>query len=139
MGPLHPYVVRPPARTKRTESKAVLSLVLGLLSMGCIGPIAGVPAIILGSIARRDIDRSNGQLGGRAVAAGGIVSGLFGTGLGVVLVHICLWLSMRFANAIHRVLKDSGTMLVSRIAGLLLAAIAVQLLADAVLTFARGV
>ena len=60
-------------------------------------------------------------------------------GLGVVLVHICLWLSMRFANAIHRVLKDSGTMLVSRIAGLLLAAIAVQLLADAVLTFARGV
>ena len=60
-------------------------------------------------------------------------------GLGVVLVHLCLWLSMRFAGAIHRVLKDSGTMLVSRIAGLLLAAIAVQLLADAVLTFAREV
>ncbi|KSW30038.1 MarC family protein [Cellulomonas sp. B6] len=59
--------------------------------------------------------------------------------IGVVLVHLCLWLSMRFANAIHRVLKDSGTMLVSRIAGLLLAAIAVQLLADAVLTFARQV
>lgn len=58
---------------------------------------------------------------------------------GVVLVHLCLWLSMRFAGAIHRVLKDSGTMLVSRIAGLLLAAIAVQLLADAVLTFARQV
>ncbi|GAA4625251.1 MULTISPECIES: MarC family protein [Cellulomonas] len=58
--------------------------------------------------------------------------------LGVVLVHICLYLSMRFANAIHRVLKDSGTLLVSRIAGLLLAAIAVQLLADAVLAFARG-
>ncbi|QCB93034.1 MarC family protein [Cellulomonas shaoxiangyii] len=57
--------------------------------------------------------------------------------LAVVLVHLCLYLSMRFANAIHRVLKDSGTMLVSRIAGLLLAAIAVQLLADAVLAFAR--
>lgn len=59
--------------------------------------------------------------------------------LGVVLVHLCLWLSMRFAGAIHRVLRDSGTMLVSRIAGLLLAAIAVQLLADAVLTFAREI
>lgn len=59
-------------------------------------------------------------------------------GIGVVLVHLCLWLSMRFAGVIHRVLKDSGTMLVSRIAGLLLAAIAVQLLADAVLAFARG-
>ena len=88
MGPFRPYGVPPPARAPRTESKAVLSLVLGLLSIGCTGPIAGLPAIILGSIARRDIDRSGGQLGGRAIAAGGIVSGLFGTGLGAVLV---LW------------------------------------------------
>ncbi len=89
MGPLHPYFGRPPAPAARTESKAVVSLVLGLLSLGCFGPIAGLPAIVLGSIARRDIDRSNGALGGRAIAAGGIVSGLFGTGLGVV---IALWL-----------------------------------------------
>ena len=60
-------------------------------------------------------------------------------GLAVIGVHICLYLAMRFANAIHRVLGDSGTMLVSRIAGLLLAAIAAQLLADAVLAFARQV
>ena len=56
-------------------------------------------------------------------------------GLGVVAVHLCLYLSMRFANVIHRVLKDSGVILVSRIAGLLLAAIAVQLVADAVRAF----
>jgi len=55
--------------------------------------------------------------------------------LGVVAVHLCLWLSMRFASSIHRVLKDSGTTLVTRIAGLLLAAIAVQLVADAVKAF----
>jgi multiple antibiotic resistance protein len=55
--------------------------------------------------------------------------------LGVVAVHLCLWLSMRFANVIHRVLKDSGTTLITRIAGLLLAAIAVQLVADAVQAF----
>ncbi len=59
-------------------------------------------------------------------------------GLGVVAVHICLYLSMRFANVIHRVLKDSGVILVSRIAGLLLAAIAVQLVADAVRAFVEG-
>lgn len=59
--------------------------------------------------------------------------------LAVVGVHICLYLAMRFAGAIHRVLGESGTTLVSRIAGLLLAAIAVQLLADAVLAFARQV
>lgn len=55
--------------------------------------------------------------------------------LGVLAVHVCLYLSMRFANVIHRVLKDSGTILVTRIAGLLLAAIAVQLIADAVTAF----
>ena len=55
--------------------------------------------------------------------------------LGIVGVHLCLWLAMRFAGVVHRVLKDSGTTLVTRIAGLLLAAIAVQLVADAVKEF----
>lgn len=59
--------------------------------------------------------------------------------LAVIGVHICLYLAMRFAGLIHRVLGESGTTLVSRIAGLLLAAIAVQMLADAVLAFARQV
>lgn len=58
--------------------------------------------------------------------------------LGIIGVHLCLWLSMRFANVIHRVLKDSGTILISRIAGLLLAAIAVQLVADAVRAFIQA-
>jgi multiple antibiotic resistance protein len=56
-------------------------------------------------------------------------------GLGIVLVHVTLWLAMRFAGVIHRLLGDSGTTLVTRIAGLLLAAIAVQLVADAVKAF----
>lgn len=58
--------------------------------------------------------------------------------LGVIAVHICLYLSMRFANVIHRILKESGTLLVTRIAGLLLAAIAVQLIADAVTAFVEA-
>lgn len=58
--------------------------------------------------------------------------------LGVIAVHVCLFLAMRFANVIHRVLKDSGTILVTRIAGLLLAAIAVQLIADAVTAFVEA-
>lgn len=55
--------------------------------------------------------------------------------LGVLAVHLMLWLAMRFAGVIHRVLGESGTTLVTRIAGLLLAAIAVQLIADAVRAF----
>jgi multiple antibiotic resistance protein len=58
--------------------------------------------------------------------------------LGVVLVHVALWLAMRFSVPILRVLRDGGVLLVSRIAGLLLSAIAVQLVADAVRAFIAG-
>ncbi|MGI9155124.1 MAG: MarC family protein [Marmoricola sp.] len=54
---------------------------------------------------------------------------------GVVLVHVTLWLSMRFSLPILRILRESGVLLVTRISGLLLSAIAVQLVADAVRAF----
>jgi multiple antibiotic resistance protein len=59
-------------------------------------------------------------------------------GLGVVLVHVALWLARRFSLPILRVLREGGVVLVSRIAGLLLSAIAVQLVADAVRAFIAG-
>lgn len=61
-----------------------------------------------------------------------------GVALGVLLVHVSLWLSMRFSIPILRVIRESGVLLVSRIAGLLLSAIAVQLVADAVRAFVTG-
>src|SRR5699024_4398298 len=41
----------------------------------------------------------------------------------IVAVHVSLFLALRFAGVVHRVLRDGGTTLVTRIAGLLLAAI----------------
>jgi multiple antibiotic resistance protein len=58
--------------------------------------------------------------------------------LAIVAVHLVLWVSMRYSVVILRLLKDSGILLVTRIAGLLLAAIAVQLVADAVRAFVEG-
>jgi len=52
--------------------------------------------------------------------------------IALVLVVAALWLAMRFSTAIHRVLRDSGVELLTRIAGLLLSAIAVQLIIGAV-------
>lgn len=63
---------------------------------------------------------------------------LVGVALGVVAVHVALWLAMRFSLPILRLLHDGGVVLVSRIAGLLLSAIAVQLVADAVRAFIVG-
>jgi multiple antibiotic resistance protein len=53
-------------------------------------------------------------------------------------VAISIWLAMRFALAIHRLLTDNGVELVTRISGLLLAAIAVQLVANSAIAFAHG-
>ena len=57
--------------------------------------------------------------------------------LGIVAVHIVLWLFMRYSVVIIRVIKESGVILITRIAGLLLSAIAVQLVADAVTAFVQ--
>jgi multiple antibiotic resistance protein len=56
-------------------------------------------------------------------------------GLAILAVHLSLFLALRFSGGIIRVIRDSGIVLVSRIAGLLLSAIAVQLVADSVLGF----
>lgn len=55
----------------------------------------------------------------------------------VASVLLLVFLGLRFSGLLIRVLGRSGILLLSRIAGLLLAAIAVQMLADAVIAFAR--
>lgn len=57
---------------------------------------------------------------------------------GIVAVHLVLWLTLRFSVVLRRLLRDSGILLVTRIAGLLLSAIAVQLIADSVRAFIAG-
>jgi multiple antibiotic resistance protein len=59
-------------------------------------------------------------------------------GLAVLLVHVALWLVLRESTVLLRVLRESGITLVTRIAGLLLSAIAVQLVADSVRAFIAG-
>jgi multiple antibiotic resistance protein len=45
---------------------------------------------------------------------------------------------MRFSGVIHRLLRPSGVELLTRIAGLLLSAIAVQLVVGAIRAFVNG-
>jgi len=53
----------------------------------------------------------------------------------VVLVMLIVWLVLRFSGVMVRILRPGGIEVLTRIAGLLLAAIAVQLIADAVDAF----
>ena len=55
----------------------------------------------------------------------------------LVAVHVVLWLALRFSVGILRVIRESGVTLLTRISGLLLSAIAVQLIADSVTSFVK--
>ena len=55
--------------------------------------------------------------------------------LGIVAIHVSVYLALRFSVSITRVIREAGIVLLTRIAGLLLSAIAVQLVADSVRAF----
>ena len=63
---------------QKTRPKALWSLILGFLSFGC-GLLTAIPAVILGLLGLRDINRSEGRLTGKGMAVSGIVLGMFGT------------------------------------------------------------
>jgi multiple antibiotic resistance protein len=54
---------------------------------------------------------------------------------GVLLVFVVTWLVLRFSGVLLRILRPAGIDVLTRISGLLLAAIAVQLIADAINSF----
>lgn len=56
-------------------------------------------------------------------------------GIGILLVMLTVWLVLRFSGGIVKLLRPAGIEVLTRIAGLLLAAIAVQLIADAIDAF----
>ena len=72
---LHPESVPSPTTT-RTSPKAVWALVLGILSIICFGILAGIPAIILGFLAKKDIRLKPTILTGQGMATAGIVLGI---------------------------------------------------------------
>jgi multiple antibiotic resistance protein len=57
---------------------------------------------------------------------------------GIVAVHLLVFLSLFFSEAITQVIREAGIVLLTRISGLLLSAIAVQLIADSVMGFIKA-
>jgi len=70
--------------------------------------------------------------------ADGKLADVVAISVGIVLIHVVMWLTLRFSGVIMRILGENGVLLVTRIAGLLLSAIAVQLVADAVTDFIQA-
>ena len=55
--------------------------------------------------------------------------------LAVILAHVVMWLTMRFSLMLSRLLGPGGIMLLTKISGLLLAAIATQLIMEGIFMF----
>ena len=69
------------------------------------------------------------------VQQGNDVADYLAIAAGIVAVHLLVYLSLRFSVGITRVIREAGIVLLTRISGLLLSAIAVQLVADSVRGF----
>lgn len=68
---------------------------------------------------------------------GGHLAGWVAVAVAILLMHVVMYLTMRFAVAISGFLGESGITLLTRISGLLLAAIATQMMAQAGFAFVK--
>lgn len=82
--PPNPYGGMP---AQQTNQKAVWALVLGIVSLLCCGFLTGIPAIILGQSAGKEIAMT-GQ-GGSGMAKAGLILGIVATALSVL--GVILW------------------------------------------------
>jgi len=108
---------------KQTRDTEVPDVNVALVPLGT--PLLAGPGAIVATIVF--VRRAHGGADAWAITAG------------IVAVHIVLYLSLRFSGVILRVIREAGVSLVTRISGLLLSAIAVQLVADSAIAFARTV
>jgi hypothetical protein len=76
-----------PAPAGQSSTLAIVSLVVGILSIFCCGWfIPGIVAIVLGFMARSKASKDPAHYGGGGLALGGILTGVFSLILGVIVV-----------------------------------------------------
>jgi multiple antibiotic resistance protein len=107
---------------KQTRDAEVPDVNVAFVPLGT--PLLAGPGAIVATIVF--VRRAHGVADADAIAAG------------IIAVHLVLYLSLRFSGVLLRVLRDAGISLITRISGLLLSAIAVQLVADSAIAFAKS-
>ncbi|MFC9298532.1 MarC family protein [Streptomyces sp. NPDC057011] len=107
---------------KTDEPKQTKDVNVALVPLG-MPLLAGPGAIVSVILAVQKADGFGGQVSVWAAIAA---------------MHVVLWLTMRYSLVIIRVIKDGGVVLVTRLAGMMLSAIAVQQIINGVLQVVRG-
>jgi hypothetical protein len=82
------------------QTMAIVSLVLGVLSILCCGFVTGVPAIIVGFMAKNKADANPATHGGRGLAIAGIVTGAIGVLFGIIglIYYVAVLSTLPLAN-----------------------------------------
>lgn len=106
-----------------TEPEIVEDVNIALVPLGT--PLLAGPGAIAATIVY--VRQAHGHLGSYVALA-----------LAILVVHLILFLCLRYSGLVIRLVKESGIELMAKIAGLLLAAIAVQLVANAIRGFIAG-
>jgi hypothetical protein len=70
----------------QTNQKALWSMILGILSIVACGLLAGIPALILGSSAKKEIAAAGGAQTGEGMATAGVVLGWISVAISVVVL-----------------------------------------------------
>lgn len=67
-------------------------MIVGILSMACLGPIPAIVAIVLGTVALSQIKKNPGRVGGRQSAIVGIVTGSLGLVIygGIIIFYVAM-------------------------------------------------
>jgi multiple antibiotic resistance protein len=105
------------------EPEAVENVNVALVPLGT--PLLAGPGAIAATIVY--VRQAHGQFGSYVALAAAIL-----------VVHLMLFVFLRYSGGVIRVIKESGILLMAKIAGLLLAAIAVQLVANSIRGFVGG-
>jgi hypothetical protein len=79
----------PNAPQPRTESRALASLILGVLAL-FLSIVTGIPAIIVGHLSLSTIKKSSGQLTGESMAMAGLILGYISIALVPFLLMIAI-------------------------------------------------
>lgn len=83
------------------STRAILTLILGILSLACMSFFTGIPAIILGQLELAAIKRGDAPKAGEGMAKIGLIFGIIGTAFAVLTIFVILafiWLGISFGD-----------------------------------------
>ncbi|RNL65032.1 DUF4190 domain-containing protein [Nocardioides marmoriginsengisoli] len=97
------YQMPPP-----TPGNATAALVLGIAGLIMCPLILSIPAWIVGRNAVKQIDASQGQLGGRSMANAGYIMGIIGTILGILAIIAIVVVILAFPDSCTSTSTDTS-------------------------------